>query len=146
VTTFPLVSIQLSVPLPSRQRKGLVAVAALVCLLVVTSIVISMLQGSLRTRNQLLGERDRCQTEMLLEAGADRAVARLAAEPSFQGDTWELPAAMIVGNGAGRVTTNFSRVPNSQTLQLRVVAEYPLGHNLSIKRSHTFQIETPASQ
>ncbi len=129
-----------------RRRNGLMIIAALVCLLVVTSIVGSMLQSALRARRQLHAERDRRQTEMLLEAGADRAAARFAAEAEFRGDTWNLPAETIVGHGDGRVTTQISRNADSEAWQIHVVAEYPLGRDYPIRRSHTFQLASPTTQ
>jgi Tfp pilus assembly protein PilX len=134
-----------------RRRSGMVLVAALVCLLIVTSLVGSMLQGTLRARRQLHAERDRRQTELLLEAGADRAASRLAAEPDFRGETWQVPAEAIVGRGEGRVTTEVSsaadnQLPSEQSWQVRVVAEYPLGSGSSIRRSRTFFVTSPNTQ
>jgi type II secretory pathway component PulK len=128
-----------------QRRSGVVLVAALVCLLIVTSIVGSMLQSALRARRQLHAERDRRQTELLLAAGASRAAARLASDAEFLGDAWTLPADDIVGLGAGRVTTEISR-NNNQAWQLHVVAEYPIGRDLPIRRSQTFQIPSPSAQ
>ena len=129
-----------------RQRSGLMIIAALVCLLIVTSIVGSMLQSALRARRQLHAERNCRQAELLLEAGANRAAARLASEPDFRGDTWNLPAEAIVGHGDGRVTTEISRNEASEAWQLRVIAEYPLGRDFPIRRSHTFSILSPTIQ
>jgi len=129
-----------------HHRSGLVLIAALVCLLIVTSIIGSMLQSALRARRQLHTERDRRQTELLLEAGADRAALRHAAEPDFRGETWNLPAESIVGRGDGRVTTEVSRAADDQPWQVRVVAEYPLGRDFPIRRSHTFPITPPTTQ
>jgi len=128
------------------RRSGLMIIAALVCLLVVTSIVGSMVQSALRARRQLHVERDRRQAELLLEAGANRAAARLAVEPGFLGETWELPAEAIIGQGDGHVTTEVSRNANNQNWQVHVVAEYPLDRDLPIRRSHTFQIVNPTTQ
>jgi prepilin-type N-terminal cleavage/methylation domain-containing protein len=69
----------------NHPRKGLVLIAALVCLLIVTSLITTMLQGALRARRQLRAERDRRQTELLVEAGADRAAARMTVDSSFRG-------------------------------------------------------------
>jgi type II secretory pathway component PulK len=121
-------------------------VAALVCLLIVTSIVASMLQSALRSRRQLHVERNRRQTEFLLEAGANRASERMAADPDYRGDTWELPADAIVGRGAGRVTTNVSHSEDNNSLQLHIVAEYPLDRDFPIRRSQTFQITSAPTQ
>jgi hypothetical protein len=117
-----------------------VLIAALVCLLIVTSMIASMLQGALRARRHLRVERDRRQSELLVEAGADRAVEILASNPHFLGDTWDVPAEAIVGSGAGRVTTEIVRAGDAGNLQIRVVAEYPIGRDFPVRRSHTFQL------
>jgi len=118
-------------------------VASMVCLLIVTSIVGSMLQTAVRARRQLHAERDRRQAELLLEAGADRAASRLAADANYRGDTWTLSAAAIVGSGDGRVTTELMPAGKENAWSLHVVAEYPLGRGLPIRRSHTFPISVP---
>jgi hypothetical protein len=115
-------------------------IAALTCLLIVTAIIGSMLQSALRARRQLHAERDRRQTELLLQAGANRALVRLAADPAFRGDTWNLPSESIVGQGAGRVTTDVSRSGSDPSWRVHVVAEYPRGRDFPIQRSHTFSI------
>ena len=91
-------------------RSGAVLVAALVCLLIVMSILGTMLQSSLRTGRQLHVERDRQQAEFLLQAGADRAARLFATDPEFRGDTWTLPAEAILGHGGGVVTTSLARI------------------------------------
>jgi hypothetical protein len=121
-------------------------VAALVCLVIVTTIVGSMLQGALRARRQLHAERNRRQTELLLAAGANRAAARLASDPEFRVDTWNLPAEEIVGLGDGRVTTEFSINNDTGARQLHVVAEYPIGRELPIRRSQSFQLPSVTTQ
>ena len=134
-----------------HRRSGMVMVAALVCLLVVTTLICNMLQGTLRARRQLHAERDRRQTELLLEAGAGRAAIRLAADPAFRGEIWNLPAEAIVGRGEGRVTTEVSPSADGEpstepSWQVRVVAEYPLGSDFSIRRSRTFFVTAPNTQ
>jgi hypothetical protein len=109
-------------------------------LLIVTALVGNMLRGAITARRHLHAERDRRQTELLLQAGADRAARRLASDAQYRGDTWELPADAIVGNGAGRVTTELSRPAGSGQWQAHIVAEYPLGRDIPIRRSQTFQI------
>ena len=129
-----------------RSHKGTVLIAALACLLIVTAIVGSMLQNTLRARRQLHTERDRRQTELLLQAGADRVAARLLLESDFRGDVWELPTEAIVGRGAGRVTTQVSRSDDGGPWQVRIIAEYPLGRDFPIQRSQTFKISTSTIQ
>jgi hypothetical protein len=127
-------------PVRAERRRGFAVVTALVCLLIVVSIMGSMIQGAIRARRQMHVERDRRQSEMLLFAGATRAMSRLESEPTYVGDVWQLPADAIVGNGAGRVTCEISRIAGDGLRQLRVVAEYPVDRDFPIRRSQSFEI------
>jgi hypothetical protein len=128
------------------RRGGLVLVAALVCLLVVTAMFGNMLRGTVTARRQLHVERNRRQTELLLQAGADRAALRLATEPDYRGETWNLPAPAVLGHSDGRVTIEASRAAADQPWLVRVVAEYPLGSDFSVRRSQSLQIPSSIIQ
>jgi hypothetical protein len=131
---------------PSRRlqqnRRGLVLTAALVCLVVSMAIIGTMLKAALTARRQLHTERDVRQAELLLQAGFDRAASKLAADSTFNGDTWELTADEIIGRGTARVTTKIEPADASgtPTWQIHVVAEYPLGRDFPIQRSQTFAV------
>lgn len=131
---------------PAANRDGLMVIVALVCLLVISSIIGSMIKNAIFTRRELLTERDLRQTELLLQAGAHRAAARLAATPDFKGDAWELPAASIANYGSGRVTTEITRTPSTQSWDIRVIAEYPLDRNFPIRRTQIFHIAASATK
>lgn len=126
--------------LACARHRGFAVVAALTCLLIVVSIVGSMVQGAIRARRQMHVERDRRQSEMLIVAGAERAMSRLGSDPEYVGDVWELPSEKIVGNGAGRVTCEISPLAGDGSRQLRVVAEYPTDRDFPIRRSQSFEI------
>lgn len=119
------------------QRRGTVLIVALVCLLIVMALVGSLLQGTLRARRQLHAERDRRQTELLLQAGIERAAFRLAKEADYRGETWALPAESLLGTGEGQVTIKAARDAEDDPFEVNVVAEYPVGSVLSIRRSRT---------
>jgi hypothetical protein len=106
------------------------------------AILSAMLLGALRAHRQLHRERDLRQTELLLQAGTERAVFRLAGDPNYRGETWELPAASIANSGNGRVTIEVSAAAGQNTKTAKVVAEYPLGNEWSIRRSRTFPIQS----
>ena len=127
-------------------RQGAVLIAALVCLLVVMSILGSMLQGAIVARRQLHAERDLRQTELLLQAGVDRAAFRLAGESDYRGETWEIPAEEIIGLGNGRVTIAATRASDTTPWQLDVIAEYPVGSQRSVRRSGTFFVQSQPTQ
>jgi len=127
-------------PRRRRQRSGAALIAALVALVIVTSILGSMLLGALATSRQLHAERDLRQCELMLQAGVDRAHFRLRRDANYRGETWSLPAATIVGAGDGQVAISIESVSDSAAPQLRVIAEYPLGGERSIRRSRTISV------
>ena len=125
------------------RRAGAVLVVTLVSLLVVAMILGSMFQGVVRAHRQLHRERDLRQTELLLQAGCDRATTLLFADNAYRGETWNLPADELVGSGVGRVTIETSRDDRQNAWSIKVLAEYPFGGQTSIRRSRTFQFPYP---
>lgn len=131
--------------LPGSRRRGAVIIAALVCLLIVMALLGAMLQGTLRARRQMHVERDLRQCELLLQAGAERAVHRLAQESDYRGETWTVSANANLGLADGQVTIAASRAAD-QPWQLNVNAEYPTGTEHSIRRSRTISVPSPSAQ
>ncbi len=131
---------------PAR-RSGTVLIAALVCLVIVMALVGAMLVGALRIGRQLRVERDARQCELLLQAGLDLAALRAAAAETYAGEVWDVPATEIGGTGVGQVTIQVSR-PDQAPPQLRILAEYPVGDEHSIRRSRSVQLQStiPPSQ
>jgi hypothetical protein len=127
-------------PARASRRRGFAVLAALVCLLIVVSIVGAMIQGAIRSRRQMHVERDRRQCEQLLVAGAARAMRLPWGDPNFAGDVWQLQADEIAGNGSGRVTCELSPTSAVGSRQLLVIAEYPTDRDFPIRRSQSFQI------
>ena len=127
----------------SNQRKGVVLVTALVCLLIVMTMVAAMLKGALGAQRQLHVQRDARQAELLLQAGIDRAALRLAKETDYRGESWEVPAQTFDGRGKALIAIEATRESEQSSWQVRVVAEYPAGSEWSIRRSRAFTL--PAS-
>lgn len=115
------------------RRRGTVLVAALICLLVVTALVGALLKGALLARRHLHQERNLRQTELLLQAGVDRAQARLTADRGYQGETWAPPEGALPM--AAQITIRPLPVQDDQNQQFEVSAEYPLGSEYSVRRS-----------
>jgi hypothetical protein len=132
----------------ANSRRGAVLFIALVCLLIIMSILGQMLQGSLRAQRQLHPERDLRQAELLLQAGIDRAAYRLAREPDYRGETWQPVVNSIVGTAAGQDTIKCTRTAADKPWQVNVLAEYPLDGALTIRRSRSVAIQpaTPTPQ
>jgi len=130
----------------SRERRGTVIVAALVCMLVVMAILGAMLRGTLRNFRQMRNERNLRQAELLLEAGSQRAAYKLAADTNYHGETWNLLTEALAGAGEGRVTIEIMPAAQAGLRNAKVLAEYPLGGQTSIRRSIVFQIPAQPSK
>jgi type II secretory pathway component PulK len=127
-------------------RSGATLVAALVCLLVVLSILSGMLHSAIRARRQLHVERDLRQTELLLTAGLDRAAAALRQSADYRGETWKVPAAEILGRGDGEVVIAVNEGDEANARQVHITAEYPQGSERSVRRSGDFTINVERTQ
>ena len=117
-------------------RRGLTAVAVLVCLLIVTIISGSLLKIGVAHRNSVRGQEHKLQAEWLAQSGIDRALARLTEHPDYAGETWKLtprdlnlnePDSPSIGPAA-LVRIAVERPKNSGTTGQRLVkvqADYP---------------------
>jgi len=65
-------------------------VAVLVCLLIITMISGALLKIGVAHRDFVRSQERKLQAEWLAQSGIDRAVARLAAQPDYTGETWKL--------------------------------------------------------
>jgi type II secretory pathway component PulK len=126
----------------TTNRHGAVLVVAMVCLLVITAIIGTMIRGTLRNHRQLRSEKDLRQTELLVDAGVARASKRLAADPEYRNETWSLPPDAITESGEGRVTIELTASAARGSLTARISAEYPIGNEHSVRRSRIVQLPT----
>lgn len=72
----------------SRSRSGAVLICVLACLGVVIALVLTSIQSSLRGRKEVRMQRHLLQTELLCEAGVQRAVQQLKTTPEYKGEQW----------------------------------------------------------
>jgi hypothetical protein len=110
---------------PSR-RRGLTAVAVLVCLIIITMISGAVLRVGLALRDEARSQERSLQAEWLAEAGIQRSLARLAADPAYTGETWEIAARELGSADAALVTITVG--PASGESKRRIVraqADYP---------------------
>lgn len=85
-------------------RRGAVLVVAMVALIVSGAISLSLVRSALAERALVLAEADRMQTDWLVEAGLDRAAARLARDPNYSGEVWRPTADEFPLEGTAAIT------------------------------------------
>ena len=109
-----------------RRRSGLTAIAVMVCLIVITLIAGAALKVGVARRAELRAQEHRLQAEWLAEAGIQRALARIAADPAYNGETWEIPARDLDSPDAALVTITVGREPGDDKLRkILAQAEHP---------------------
>jgi hypothetical protein len=132
-----------------QRRRGLTAVAVLVCLIVITIVSGALLRVGIAHRDQVRSQERRLQAEWLAQSGFDRALARLAAQPDYAGETWELAATDLglpsesnhSSAPAALVVIQVERAANSRDGDARLVkvhADYP--PDLPRRARHSLQI------
>jgi hypothetical protein len=108
------------------RRRGAILVVALVCVAVATAAMVCLVQMAIGQRSLVRAEALRLQCCWLAESALDRAAWRLASDPKYPGETWNLPAAALGGSDGAAVTIQVEPVPDRSLHRLvRVRADYP---------------------
>jgi Tfp pilus assembly protein PilV len=131
-------------PRKAEPRRGMLAIAVLVCLIVLTMIAGALLRVEAARREEVRSQERRLQAEWLAEAGIQRALARLAAEPAYTGETWNVEARDLGTADAATVTIAVERPPDDpKGRTIRARADYP--RDPPRRARSTRQITIPAT-
>jgi Tfp pilus assembly protein PilX len=113
-------------PGTTRPRRGMLAIAVLVCLIVLTLISGAILRVGVAQRDEVRAQERRLQAEWLAEAGLRRALARLEADPEYAGETWKVDARELDSSDGANVAIAVERPPGDPKARtIRVRADYP---------------------
>jgi Tfp pilus assembly protein PilX len=136
-----------------RPPRGMTVVAILVCLVVITLIGGAVLKVGLAHRALIRSQEHQLQAEWLAESGVQRALARLAVEREYGGESWSISAADLglpeqppttgtaekSHRSAAVVTIAIERVPGGAARRwVRVQADYP--RDAPQRSRHTKQV------
>lgn len=112
---------------PGLQRdpphRGAAMVYVLVLLLLISMVGVTLVRGSVALHRQRLRDELHAQTVRLAEAGWNRAVRKLSADPKYPGETWSIPAEQLPSGRAGEVQIELM---DGEAAQWRITAVYPL--------------------
>jgi type II secretory pathway pseudopilin PulG len=122
-------------------------IVVLVCLIVLAMMGGVLLRRGQAQRGQVEAEERRLQAEWLAEAGLERASARLAESPEYNGEIWELSPQDLSGRWPAQVLIEVSKVAgNPGRRQVRVRADYPLQESLRARQSKQTIVELDSSR
>ncbi len=121
----------------TRRPRGLVSVTMLIGLIILGIVAASLLKVALGRRGLAHTEEAQRQAELVLEAGIDRATARLAANPQYAGEVWSIPVTEL-GRGSAEVTIQLEPMPDPAAgRRLLVRADYRVSAQQSFRLSRT---------
>ena len=123
-----------------KSRSGTVLICVLVCLGVVIALILSTIQFSLRGRREVRMQRQLVQTELLCEAGVQRAVHQLNSSPAYQGEKWMPKLGITSFEYVAIEIRTHASADDDQPMRVEVVATLApsADSNDSMQRSHTF--------
>jgi len=111
---------------PAKHRAGFILVVAIVCLAMASVVFLAVLRTALAEQDAMRTDAWLQQAGWLAESGIERAAARLAADPAYAGETWNIPADAFRGDDAAVVVIEVE-TPTGQPARrvIRVRADYP---------------------
>ena len=112
------------------RRRGLTSVVVLVLLFVIAIVAASLVRVSVAYHQRTRSNELALQSGLLADAGVDRALAKIAADPKYTGERWEVSAealgsATTGDRPAGVVTIEVVGSPGGGPRKLRVQADHP---------------------
>ena len=144
-----------------KPSRGMTVVAVLVCLIIVTLISGAVLKVSVAQRELARSQERQLQAEWLAESGAQRAMASLARDRDFRGETWSLSTrdlrrddraptgalAAHAAKAAAQVTIAVERVPSATNRRrVHIQADYPLDGQGRSRHTKEIMINLEPSQ
>lgn len=127
------------------RRRGAILICAMICLLLISLLLGSLLKLALAHRRQVRTEQYRLQAQWLAESAMERSVDRLAADGEYSGEEWNIAAKELDGRHAGSVKISVQKSATRPMQRIVTVeAIYPSGVARSAKRTKqlTVRIKT----
>lgn len=130
---------------PIQARRGGIMVVAMVCLVLTTLILGSLLKLVTMHHTQSRFEQQRVQADWLAEAGLERAADNLSRDAGYSGENWQISAEEIGGTNTGSVEIAIKPSPGNRDERIAsVVATFPADTTRYAKRSKTAVVRVPA--
>jgi hypothetical protein len=123
---------------PTGGRSGLAVPAVMLGIFLAGVLGVSILQSILVRHRIQRREAEELQCRLLLHSGLERAAARLAREPDFSGELWEIDEEWLAGEVEIEVLERVTELPEQQWV--RVTARFPAEPVWRIQLSDEFLI------
>ena len=125
------------------RRNGVTVIVVLALLAVATTLFGVWARAAIRQERQLRQREYQVQSYRLAGAGIGRAIARLAEDPDYTGETWNISAEDLAGRHAARVRITTDPSASGESALVRVTAEHPADAVYLVR--HTVEANVPLS-
>lgn len=125
-----------------NSRNGLVLLISVGCVFICVAIFGMLLQQVVRSTQQTRMRYATMQNRWLVESGLERAVARMAVDDQYQGETWLVSKADLGGKWNAELVLLVEPLPDSSDglRQVTVIATYPAQSTLHKKTTKRFVV------
>jgi len=125
-------------------RRAALLISVLVCLTVVMVLFTRWVKLASLERQQLRDQQNRLQAEYLAESGLERAIAQLAMDATYAGETWRIDKESLRGRDGATVAIQVESLPDGSSGRLvRAVADYPAEGRYRARRSRETRVTLP---
>jgi Tfp pilus assembly protein PilV len=120
---------------------------AMVALLVVSLMATAIFQALVASHRQAKRYAHQVQAQWLAAAGAERALAQLARQPGYQGETWQAPLAPAGAAGGGEPDFGQVTITVEPTSPRKIVVQavYPIDEHQRVLVRRELAPPTPDS-
>jgi type II secretory pathway component PulK len=132
----------------TQQRRGMTLIVVIAVFAVAMALCAAWTKAALgRLHHEQLAEQ-RVQAAWLAEAGVRRGAAQLAADGTYAGESWLVPAAELARPGDARVDIEIDVADNApEVARITAVAAYPADRpRVRIRKTVTFPLPAEDSQ
>lgn len=128
---------------PQAKRRGSILVCVIVALSVSTTLIAAMTRSALQNRQQIRAERQLRQVKLLVEAGAQRAVAKLQQDDTYTGEEWRLDSEALPGFDGAVVEIEVDSAEAESSRMIQVSAVLAQDSLRPVRRSDAFSYKSP---
>ena len=127
---------------PGRARRGVAFAMVMIAVLIVGLFSVGLVRRVVSHRRQAVRLQRSVQTFWLLQSGISRARGRLAADPQYRGERWQLPAEALGGLSEAEVIVRVkpASVAGGGGWQIDVTARYPVELPRRIEKRQTVHV------
>jgi len=122
-------------------RRASILVCVLVCMAVATALVTSTVQTALTARRAMRTQHHLRQTELLLDAGVQRAALQIQSTPGYSGETWKLSPNTLPGIETAQVKIDFVPTGGEVPGEVHVIARLSIAEHATVQRSYSFSVD-----